>query len=95
LEKLLQKMDEYIRADNDFRQKVRSCTDTPGPLGALGKIPPKACAKHPKPDASRREDVPVLGLVGPATSKFTTTLFKHCILSTYSKTEKGRLKFWW
>jgi hypothetical protein len=28
LEKLLQKMDEYIRADNDFRQKGKKPTDT-------------------------------------------------------------------
>jgi hypothetical protein len=28
LEKLLQKMDEYIRADNDFRQRRKKPTDT-------------------------------------------------------------------
>jgi hypothetical protein len=35
LEKLLQKMDEYIRADNDFRKEGRKLTDFLRWLGAL------------------------------------------------------------
>jgi hypothetical protein len=47
LDKLLQKMDEYIRADNDFRQRREELHRyTEESQGLRGKVPPQACSKY-------------------------------------------------
>jgi hypothetical protein len=49
LEKLLQKMDEYIRADNDFRQRrERSLQILGDDQGLRRKNPPEACQVNPQ-----------------------------------------------
>jgi hypothetical protein len=47
LEKLLQKMDEYIRADNDFRQSREDAYRYSEMARGFGGIPPQACQVNP------------------------------------------------
>ena len=48
LEKLLQKMDEYIRADNDFRQRREEAYKySEMTNGFVGRLHPKACQDDP------------------------------------------------